>query len=85
MRKRFNRNAVCSSENYSASRHAHLELLKEKHDHFSFIAVNGEIALDVPAVENGKFQSKFKTIRIFGKEMRLSIEEFNTHYAKCNF
>ena len=85
MRKRFNRNAVCSSENYSASRHAHLELLKEKHDHFCGFMVSGEIALDVPTVENGKFQPKFKTIRIFGKEMKLSIEEFNTHYAKCNF
>ena len=47
--------------------------------------VSGEIALDVPTVENGKFQPKFKTIRIFGKEMRLSIEEYNTHYTKCNF
>ena len=84
MRKRINRNAVCSSENYSASRHAHLELLKEKHDHFCGLMISGELVLDVPTVENGKFQPKFKTIKIFGKEMRLTIEEFNTHYAKCN-
>ena len=85
MRQRFNRGAVCSSENYTASRRAHLDFLKEKHDHFSGFMVSGEIALDVPTVENGKFQPKFKTIRIFGKEMKLTIEEFNTHYAKCNF
>ena len=85
MRKRINRGAVCSSENYSASRKAHMDFLKEKHDHFCGFMVSGEIALDVPAVENGKFQPKFKTIKIFGKEMRLTIEEFNTHYAKCNF
>jgi hypothetical protein len=85
MRRRINRGAVCSSENYSASRKAHMDFLKEKHDHFCGFMVSGEIALDVPAVENGKFQPKFKTIKIFGKEMRLTIEEFNTHYTKCNF
>lgn len=85
MRRRINRSAVCSSENYSASRKAHMDFLKEKHDHFCGFMVSGEIALDVPDVENGKFQPKFKTIKIFGKEMRLTIEEFNTHYAKCNF
>ena len=85
MRQRFNRNAVCSSENYSASRKAHLSFLKEKHDHFCGLMVSGEIALDVPSVSDGKFQPKFKTIRIFGKEMKLTIEEYNTHYAKCNF
>jgi hypothetical protein len=85
MRQRFNRNAVCSSENYSVSRKAHLNFLKEKHDHFCGMMVSGEIALDVPSVSDGKFQPKFKTIRIFGKEMRLTVEEYNTHYAKCNF
>ena len=85
MRRRFNRNAICSSDNYKASRKMHLDFLKEKHEHFSFIGVSGEIAIDVPNVNNGKFQPKFKTIRIFGKEMRLTIEEYNTHYVKCGF
>lgn len=83
MRKRFNRNAVCSSVNYTASKHAHLDMLKEKHDHFCGLMISGELALDVPTVENGKFQPKFKTIRIFGKEMRLTVEEYNTHYLKA--
>ena len=85
MRQRFNRSAVCSSENYTASRRAHLDFLKEKHDHFCGLIVSGEIALDVPSVSDGKFQPRFKTVRIFGKEMKLTVEEFNTHYAKCNF
>ena len=83
MRQRFNRQAICSSDNYKASRKAHLDFLKEKHDHFCFLAVSGEIALDVPTIKNGKFQPKFKTIRIFGKEMRLTIEEYNTHYVNA--
>ena len=86
MRKRFNRNAVCSSENYTASKHAHLELLKEKHDHFCGLMISGEIKFDIPKItSDGKFETKFKTIRIFGKEMVLTVEEYNTHYAKCNF
>ena len=85
MRQRFNRQAICSSDNYKASKKAHLDFLKEQHDHFSFIAVSGEIALDVPTISKGKIQPRFKTIKIFGKEMRLTIEEYNTYYIKCNF
>ena len=32
MRKRINREAICSSENYRASRIAHQEYLKEQHE-----------------------------------------------------
>lgn len=86
MRKRFNRNVICSSENYKVSRGAHQQMLREKHDHFCGLMVSGELQIDVPIVDsNSKFQPKFKTIKIFGKEMRLTIEEYNTHYVKCNF
>ena len=83
MRPRFNRQAICSSNNYKASKKAHLDFLREQHDHFSFLAVSGEIALDVPTIKNGEIQPKFKTIRIFGKEMKLTIEEYNTYYLHC--
>ena len=84
MRKRFNRNAVCNSENYTASKKAHLDFLKEKHDHFCGVMISSEITFDVPKIDsNGGFEPKFKTITIFGKEMRLSIEEYNTHYVKA--
>lgn len=80
MRKRFNRNAVCSSENYSASKKAHLELLKEQHEHFCGIMISSDSPVD-----NVFTGPRFKTIRIFGKEMRVTTEEYNTIYAKCNF
>ena len=84
MRKRFNRNAVCSSENYAASKKAHLDHLKERHDHFCGVMISGEITFDVPKVtSSGAFEPKFKTITIFGKEMKLSVEEYNTHYVKA--
>ena len=85
MRQRFNRNAICSSDNYRASRKAHLDFLQEKHNHFCGIMVSGEVQIDVPNVENKGIQPKFKTITIWGKQMRVTIEEYNTHYVKCSF
>lgn len=86
MRQRINRNAICSSNNYKASRKAHLDFLKEKHDHFCGLMISGELKIDVPVIDsNGMIEPKFKTIKVFGKEMRLTIEEYNTHYVKCGF
>jgi hypothetical protein len=84
MRKRINRGAVCSSENYRASKAAHLSMLKENHEHFCGMMITGEIKLDVPKVATtGIIEPKFKTITIFGKEMQITIEEYRTHYLKA--
>lgn len=79
MRKRINRAAVCSSENYSTSKRLHLSMLEEKHSHFKSMTVNGEIAIDVPVFNGEMITPKFKTIRVFGKNMKVSIEEYNTY------
>lgn len=79
MRKRINRAAVCSSKNYSTSKKIHLSMLEEKHSHFKSMTVNGEIAIDVPVLKGERITPKFKTIRVFGKNMRVSIEEYNIH------
>lgn len=79
MRKRINRAAVCSSENYSTSKKLHLNMLEEKHSHFKSMTVNGEIAIDVPILKGERTTPKFKTIRVFGKNMRVSIEKYNTY------
>lgn len=79
MRKRINRAAVCSSENYSISKKLHLRMLEERHSHFKSMTVNGEIAIDVPVLKGEMITPKFKTIRVFGKNMRVSIEEYNTY------
>jgi len=85
MRQRFNRNAICSSANYRASRNAHLDFLQERHSHFCGMMVSGKFQIDVPNVKNGNFQPRFKTITVWGKQMKVTIEEYNTHYAKCGF
>lgn len=72
MRKRINKNAVCSSENYSASKRIHADMLKENHKNFCIMVVSGEIKLKTAS-------PKFKTIKVFGKEMRITIDEYNTY------
>ena len=54
-------------------------MLEEKHSHFRSMTVNGEIAIDVPVLKRDAVTPKFKTIRVFGKNMRVSIEEYNTY------
>lgn len=73
MRKRIDRRAVCSSDNYEVSHKAHLEYLKEQHSNFTGIAVSGKIeTITVP---------RFKKIRVFGKVMEVTLEEY-TKYCK---
>lgn len=81
MRQRVNRAAVCSSENYNTSKKLHLDYLNEQHTHFKEITVNGEMAIDIPILKNDKVLPQFKTIRVFGHNMRVTIEEYNTHCA----
>lgn len=80
-RNRFNRKAICSSDDYKRSRKAHLELLKECHNNFTLMMISGEISIDVPNKKNSR---KFKTIKVFGKEMKVTVEEYNTHCKSLN-
>lgn len=79
MRKRINRAAICSSENYAASKKLHKQMLNEKHSHFSYLSTTGEVSIDQPILVNRKPVQRYKTIRIFGKEMKLTIEEYREH------
>lgn len=56
-----------------------MEFLQERHSHFKDIKVSGEISIDVPVIKDNSFMPRFKTIRVFGKEMTISIEEYNIH------
>lgn len=78
-RKKFNRLAIASSDNYKESKRLHKLMLDEKHSHFSYLSISGEVSIDQPIIRNGKPVQRYKTIRIFGKDMRLTIEEYNTH------
>ena len=70
MRKRINTNAICSSDNYMASKKAHQNMLREKHKDFSFMSTQ---------ISSTPYISKYKTIRVFGKEMIVTREEYLEH------
>lgn len=75
MRKRFNPNALCSSDNYKASKKAHKAFISERHSHFTGIAVSGKITI----------RQDSKVIRVFGKNLRITIDEYNEHCAHLGF
>lgn len=66
MRKRVNRAAICSSENYVGSKKLHRQMLEEKHKSFCFVITNTAAP-------------KHKTIKVFGKDMQVTVDEYNTH------
>lgn len=86
MRLRFNRNAVCSSENYRASKKAHLEVLKANHDSFCNLAVSdlGVAHKAAPKLFNIT-TVQYKTVRVFGKETKVTLAEYEEHYKHLGF
>lgn len=81
MRTRHKINAVCSSENYSASRRLHKEYLKEKHDSFSMMAVSTPSEKQATRNDNPlkRFIPDYVTIRVFGKPMRVTRSQYEEH------
>lgn len=77
MRKRINKNAVCSSENYSASRRVHQEYLKELHNSFCTLGVSDS----EPLSQNRLLfrQYRMVTIRVFGKPLQITEKEYSTY------
>lgn len=84
MRKRINANAVCSSENYAASKRVHQTMLKAKHNSFHMFAasekceelsIKRQIVLDnMPVV-----------VKVFGKEITITKREYEEHYKALGF
>lgn len=82
MRKRINTNAICSSENYKASRKAHIEMLREHHSTF------------VPVENNTDSKEGFKpfklsvamvAVSIFGKKVVITKDEYDEHCQGMNY
>lgn len=77
MRKRINKNAVCSSENYSASKRVHQEYLKESHSSFCALKVSDSEPLSQDRLLFR--QHRMVTIRVFGKPLQVTEKEYTTH------
>lgn len=79
MRKRFNPNAVCSSENYAASKRAHRAMLEEAHASFSEPVCSGKDKSEELAAKVKLFRAvSLVTISVFGKPLRITREEFKS-------
>lgn len=72
LHKKFNAGTITKEELWAYT----LMLHSEKKTTFT---VNGEVCFDVP-----KSDDSFKTIRIWGKDIKVSIEEYKTHCAIFN-
>lgn len=79
MRKKFNRNAVCSSQNYSASKKAHQELLQEKHGSFVGLAASDQHLEEFPLNRKLFAKSYMVIIWVFGKPMQVTKDEYDKH------
>lgn len=79
MRKRFNTNCICSSENYRASKKAHQELLQTLHDSFIGLAVSEQHLEEIPLNRKLFAKSYMVTIWVFGKPMQVTKDEYDKH------
>lgn len=88
MRKRFNPCAICSSENYIASKKAHRAMLREAHKSFNVslfsvaepvenegLSIKRQIALDKMPVK----------VKVLGRLITITKKEFNEVFAPAGF
>ena len=73
LRKKFNKGNITKEE-------LRAYCFMSKGSHYKEITVNGELQFDLPKNSGG-----FITVNILGRDMKLTIEEYNTHYLKCGF
>lgn len=84
MRKRINRAAVCSSENYEVSRRLHLESVINSHNTFTGMAVARE-AKDYNGINYEALTDKYVTVKVFGKPIKVTKKEYEERYAPLGF
>lgn len=69
LRKKFNSGTITKEELQSLCMIA-------RESNTKIITINGEISFDIPQSEK-----KYITVRIFGKDMQLTMEEYQKHYV----
>lgn len=62
-RKRINRQAICSSDNYTISRSVHIKMLQENHN--TIISIESLTTVKIPYV------------KVWGKLIKITVEEAN--------
>ena len=85
MRKRINKRAICSSENYRESKLLHMEMLIDNHCAFGNIS-KSEVTIkakELAALNN--YKPQYVTVKVMGKEQKVSIEIYEKYYKHLGF
>lgn len=88
MRKRINPNAVCSSENYSASKRVYINKIKRDHEAFSLMALSKireekeeELTFERRmALQKMKERDSYVYVKCFGKATKITKERYEKYY-----
>ena len=85
MRKRINKRAICSSENYRESKLLHMEMLIDNHCTFGHIS-KSEVTIKAKelAALSG-YKPQYVTVKVMGKEQKVSIEIYEKYYKHLGF
>lgn len=85
MRKRINKRAICSSENYKESKLLHMEMLIDNHCTFGNIS-KAEVTVKAEELATlGSYKSQYVTVKVMGKEQKVSIEIYEKYYKHLGF
>lgn len=85
MRKRINKRAVCSSDNYHESKVLHIEHLIDNHCTFGNI-LKSEVTVkaeELAALHS--FKPQYVTVKVMGREQRVSVETYEKYYKHLGF
>lgn len=85
MRKRINKRAICSSTNYKESKLLHMEMLIDNHCTFGNLS-KSEVTVKAKelAALHG-FKPQYVTVKVMGREQRVSIEIYEKYYKHLGF
>ena len=85
MRKRINKRAICSSNHYKESKLLHMEMLIDNHCAFGNIS-KAEVTLKAEELASlGSYKPQYVTVKVMGREKRVSIEIYEKYYKHLGF
>ena len=85
MRKRINKRAICSSENYKESKLLHMEMLIDNHCTFGNIS-KAEITMKAEElVSLSGYKPQYVIVKVMGREKRVSMEIYEKYYKHLGF
>ena len=85
MRKRINKRAICSSENYKESKLLHMEMLIDNHCTFGNISKAKVTVKAEELASLGSYKPQYIIVKVMGREKRVSMEIYEKYYKHLGF